>query len=241
MHCVILYSGPGQAVGDASLGAAPAPAVATARAARRMRVLLVRPVDAVALRAAPGVKAALLRTQTAASVLEALEAFAAYESEVTAIDELRSSLSAAASSVDVHRQLSTLAASASTAAAAAAAAASAAEPAAAVDIHGMSQRYSHGFGAAGSPRGSGHASPAAAGCLPAAQTGALAAGHSSSTLPSRGSSASRFALGSSSSRPPSQHVMLSAAAPAATGCMTPPAAAPQAASEEKPAIEESAS
>ena len=42
-----------------------------------------------ALRHQPQVKAAIARTQTESSVLELLENFATYETEVTAIDELR--------------------------------------------------------------------------------------------------------------------------------------------------------
>ena len=59
-----------------------------------MRVLLVRHADAAALVSQPSVKAALYRTQTESSVLDALETFAAYDGEVAAIDEVRRSRAA---------------------------------------------------------------------------------------------------------------------------------------------------
>lgn len=91
-HCCCCR-GPGQIVGDTSLGK-PTPAAATVRARSRMRVLLVRPADAAALVTQPSVKAALYRTQTESSVLDALETFAAYDGEVAAIDEVRRSRAA---------------------------------------------------------------------------------------------------------------------------------------------------
>jgi hypothetical protein len=81
-------------VGDTNLNGKPAPAAATVRARSRMRVLLVRPSDAAALVTQPTIKAALYRTQTEASVLDALETFAAYDDEVAVIDELRRSRTA---------------------------------------------------------------------------------------------------------------------------------------------------
>lgn len=91
---VLLHRGPGQIIGDTSLNGKPAPAAATVRARSRMRVLLVRPADAAALVTQPSVKAALYRTQTESSVLDALETFAAYDGEVAAIDEVRRSRAA---------------------------------------------------------------------------------------------------------------------------------------------------
>eukprot|EP00775_Hariotina_reticulata_P006820 gene6820-7037_t len=90
--------GPGQVVGDTSFGSRAVPATATVRARSRMKVLLVRRQDAAALKQQPGVKAALLRTQTESSVLDVLESFVSYDSEVAAIDELRKSLAAASQS-----------------------------------------------------------------------------------------------------------------------------------------------
>lgn len=86
--------GPGQIIGDTALNGKPAPAAATVRARSRMRVLLVLPADAAALVSQPSIKAALYRTQTESSVLEALETFAAYDDEVAAIDEVRRSRAA---------------------------------------------------------------------------------------------------------------------------------------------------
>lgn len=86
--------GPGQMVGDTNLSGKLAPAAATVRARSRMRVLLVRSSDAAALVAQPTIKAALYRTQTESSVLDALETFAAYDEEVAAIDEVRRSRAA---------------------------------------------------------------------------------------------------------------------------------------------------
>jgi hypothetical protein len=83
--------GPGQIVGDTSLNGQPAVAAATVRARSRMRVLVVRPADAAALVTQPSIKAALYRTQTESSVLDALETFAAYDGEVAVIDEVRRS------------------------------------------------------------------------------------------------------------------------------------------------------
>jgi len=90
--------GPGQVVGDTTLGSKAVAATATVRARSRMKVLLVRRQDAAALKQQPGVKAALLRTQTESSVLDVLESFVSYDSEVAAIDELRKSLAAASQS-----------------------------------------------------------------------------------------------------------------------------------------------
>jgi len=90
----IVCRGPGQIIGDTSLKGRPAPAAATVRARSRMRVLLVRPSDAAALVTQPSIKAALYRTQTESSVLDALETFAAYDGEVAAIDEVRRSRAA---------------------------------------------------------------------------------------------------------------------------------------------------
>jgi hypothetical protein len=91
--CCCWRRGPGQIVGDTSFGK-PAAAAATVRARSRMRVLLVRHADAAALVSQPSVKAALYRTQTESSVLDALETFAAYDGEVAAIDEVRRSRAA---------------------------------------------------------------------------------------------------------------------------------------------------
>lgn len=64
-----------------------------------MKVLVVRRADAAVLRHQPIIKAALLRTQTESSVLETLESFVTYDTEVTAIDELRKTLAAASQSL----------------------------------------------------------------------------------------------------------------------------------------------
>lgn len=84
-------------MGDTSLGSRPAPAAATVRARRRMRVLLVRRADADALSGSPDVRAALYRSQTESSLLDALDAFASCDGEVAAVDELRRSLSVSVS------------------------------------------------------------------------------------------------------------------------------------------------
>lgn len=88
---VAMRRGPGQIIGDTSLNGKPVPAAATVRARSRMRVLLVRAADAAALVSQPSIKAALCRSQTESSVLDALETFAAYDGEVAAIDEVRRS------------------------------------------------------------------------------------------------------------------------------------------------------
>lgn len=98
MCCGLHCRGPGHVVGDMSLGSRALPASATVRARTRMKVLMVRRADAAALKHQPGIKAALQRTQTESSVLEALENFATYDGEVTAIDELRKSLAVASQS-----------------------------------------------------------------------------------------------------------------------------------------------
>lgn len=95
---MLLCRGPGQVIGDTSLGSRAVLATATVRARTRMKVLMVRRADAAALKHQPLVKAALYRTQTDSSVLEALEHFATYDGEVTTIDELRKSLAAASQS-----------------------------------------------------------------------------------------------------------------------------------------------
>lgn len=90
-------------MGDTGLnGLRPAPAAATVRARSRMRVLLVRSADAAALVTQPSIKAALYRTQTESSVLDALETFAAYGGEVAAIDEVRRSRAASFAAAGVR-------------------------------------------------------------------------------------------------------------------------------------------
>lgn len=107
---ILAYRGPAQVVGDTTLGSRALPANTTIRARTKMKVLLVRRADAAALKHQPVIKAALYRTQTESSVLDVLESFATFDSEVTAIDDLRKSLAAASSSYSAAAQLSAIAA-----------------------------------------------------------------------------------------------------------------------------------
>ncbi|KAF8055587.1 SS4 [Scenedesmus sp. PABB004] len=188
--------GPGQVVGDTSLGSRAAPAAATVRAASRMRVLLVRRANADALRHAPCVKAALWRSQTESSVLAALESFASYDQEVAAIDDLRQSLAAASSSFS--------AAAALTAIAAGAGGGQAPGHFSALGALRPASRTSSFTAAAAAAALAAAAAPPPGGGSPSGRhspTGgwAGAGGGGGAPLPSRGSSSTRFALSAAAS------------------------------------------